>query len=104
MRFIANESTDGQQIVGNGFLNFIHFLGENCICGSRSVNLEKCIDVHSASWVEIEMNITDKHHNFCSYLVQLLYIVYRMLCQKEIFIKILEIDFFLVFTWDSGIF
>ena len=63
------------KIVGNEFLNFIYFLGENCICGSRSVDLEKCIDVHSASWVEIEMNITDKrHHNFCSYLVQLLYI------------------------------
>ena len=52
------------------------------------------------------MNITDKqHHNFCSYLVQLLYIVYRMLCQKEIFIEILEIDFFGVYlgVWDSGI-
>ena len=61
------------------------------------MDLEKCIDVHSASCVEIEMNITDKrHHNFCSYLVQLLYIVYRMLCQKEIFIEILEIDFFCV--------
>ena len=59
MGFIANESTDGLQIVGNGFLNFIYFLGENCVCGSRSVDLEKCIDVHSASWVEIEMNITD---------------------------------------------
>ena len=49
MEFIANESTDGLKIVGNGFLNFIYFLGKNCICGSRSVNLEKCIDVHSAS-------------------------------------------------------
>ena len=107
MEFIGNESTDGLQIVGNGFLNFIYFLGENCICGSRSVNLEKYIDVHSTSWVEIEMNINDKqHHNFCSYLVQLLYIVYRMLCQKEIFIEILEIDFFGVYlgVWDSGIF
>ena len=88
MGFIANESTDGLQIVGYGFLNFINFFGENCICGSRSVNLEKCIDLHSASWVEIEMNITDKQqHNFCSYLVQLLYMVYRMLCQKEILLK-----------------
>ena len=71
-----NESTDGLRIVGSGFLNFIYILGENCICGSRSVDLEKCIDVHSASWVEIERNITDKrHHNFCSYFVQLLYIL-----------------------------
>ena len=45
MGFIANESTDGLQIVGNGFLNFIYFLGENCVCNSRSVDLEKCMDV-----------------------------------------------------------
>ena len=64
MEFIANESTDRLQVVGNGFLNFIYFLGENCVCGSRSVD---CIYVQSASWMEIEMNITDKrHHNFCS--------------------------------------
>ena len=62
------------------------------------MDLEKCMDVHSASWVEIEMNITDKrHHNFCLYLVQLLYIVYRMLSQKEIFIEILEINFLVVY-------
>lgn len=38
MGFIANESTDGLQIVGNGFLNFIYFLVENWICGLRKMH------------------------------------------------------------------
>ena len=43
MVFIANESTDGLQIVGNGLLNFNYFLDKNYVCGSRSVDLEKWI-------------------------------------------------------------
>ena len=35
----SNESTNGLKTVGNGFLNFIYFLGENCICIARSVDL-----------------------------------------------------------------